>query len=139
MPTDAELHEANERARQWSEVATAMLSELRMDYAPLELGDLDGRRAIKKLRWHIGQMRRLLMHIREVPGISEGVRAAIDNAIQYVPLAEWGAPAWDKNRDQQELCQCGHPYERHFDSYEKMSPVGCKYCECERFLTNGSD
>ena len=26
------------------------------------------------------------------------------------------------------LCECGHPYYRHFDSYEEMSPVGCKYC-----------
>ena len=42
--------------------------------------------------------------------------------------------AWDSTRNQQELCQCGHPYERHFDSHEDMSPVGCKYCECERFV-----
>ena len=27
-------------------------------------------------------------------------------------------------------CECGHPYERHFDSYESMSAVGCKYCGC---------
>lgn len=26
------------------------------------------------------------------------------------------------------LCECGHPYYRHFDTYEDMSPVGCKYC-----------
>lgn len=26
------------------------------------------------------------------------------------------------------LCLCGHPYYRHFDTYEEMSPVGCKYC-----------
>ena len=25
-------------------------------------------------------------------------------------------------------CLCGHPYYRHFDTYEEMSPVGCKYC-----------
>ena len=25
-------------------------------------------------------------------------------------------------------CECGHPYIRHFDTYEEMSPVGCKYC-----------
>jgi hypothetical protein len=28
------------------------------------------------------------------------------------------------------LCACGHPYYRHFDSYDDMHPVGCKYCEC---------
>jgi hypothetical protein len=26
------------------------------------------------------------------------------------------------------LCLCGHPYYRHFDTYEDMSPIGCKYC-----------
>lgn len=43
--------------------------------------------------------------------------------------------AWDPNRDQQQRCVCGHTYERHFDSYEDMAPVGCKYCgsDCEMF------
>ena len=30
-------------------------------------------------------------------------------------------------------CKCGHPYHRHFDSYEQMEAVGCKYCECYVF------
>lgn len=25
-------------------------------------------------------------------------------------------------------CICGHPYYRHFDTYDDMAPVGCKYC-----------
>ena len=29
-----------------------------------------------------------------------------------------------------ELCTCGHPYERHFDGYDNMAVVGCKYCQC---------
>lgn len=32
------------------------------------------------------------------------------------------------------LCKCGHSYYRHFDSYEGMAPVGCKYCECNEFV-----
>lgn len=32
------------------------------------------------------------------------------------------------------LCKCGHSYYRHFDSYENMAPVGCKYCECDEFV-----
>ena len=28
------------------------------------------------------------------------------------------------------ICECGHPYYRHFDTYEDMYPIGCKYCEC---------
>ena len=31
------------------------------------------------------------------------------------------------------ICKCGHPYHRHFDSYENMNPVGCKYCGCNDF------
>lgn len=31
------------------------------------------------------------------------------------------------------VCKCGHSYYRHFDSYEDMEPIGCKYCECMEF------
>lgn len=33
------------------------------------------------------------------------------------------------------LCSCGHPYYRHFDPYEDMDAVGCKYCgwDCREF------
>lgn len=31
------------------------------------------------------------------------------------------------------LCKCGHPYYRHFDSYDDNEPVGCKYCDCHTF------
>ena len=31
------------------------------------------------------------------------------------------------------LCKCGHTYYRHFDSYDDMYPIGCKYCKCRRF------
>lgn len=30
-------------------------------------------------------------------------------------------------------CECGHSYYRHFDPYEDMCTVGCKYCDCYRF------
>lgn len=39
-------------------------------------------------------------------------------------LAELYDPTYGDNRD----CECGHSYERHFDSHDDMSPVGCKYC-----------
>ena len=32
------------------------------------------------------------------------------------------------------LCKCGHFYYRHFDAYENMAPVGCKYCSCQEFI-----
>lgn len=31
------------------------------------------------------------------------------------------------------ICECSHVYDRHFDSYDDMSPVGCKYCQCWEF------
>lgn len=31
------------------------------------------------------------------------------------------------------VCECGHPYYRHFDSYDHQRPVGCKYCQCYKF------
>lgn len=35
-------------------------------------------------------------------------------------------------------CECGHAYYRHFDSYEDMEPVGCKYCPCYDFVEGTS-
>jgi len=37
------------------------------------------------------------------------------------------------------ICYCGHPYHRHFDSYEHMDPVGCKYCDCYTFVEKIND
>jgi len=39
-----------------------------------------------------------------------------------------------ENKDK--MCVCGHPYYRHFDSYDENRYVGCKYysnCGCEEF------
>ena len=30
-------------------------------------------------------------------------------------------------------CVCGHSYIRHFDPYDEMAAVGCKYCGCVSF------
>lgn len=32
------------------------------------------------------------------------------------------------------ICECGDTYYRHFDSYENMSAIGCKYCSCNEFV-----
>jgi ADP-ribosylglycohydrolase len=37
------------------------------------------------------------------------------------------------------ICKCGHPYYRHFDTYDDMRPVGCKYCDCHEFVEAKSD
>ena len=36
-------------------------------------------------------------------------------------------------------CICGHPYHRHFDSYENMYACGCKYCDCYVFMQAKED
>ena len=40
---------------------------------------------------------------------------------------------YDPTFDEYKECICGHPYYRHFDTYEDMRPVGCKYCGCGSF------
>lgn len=37
-------------------------------------------------------------------------------------------PEYDPNFGDDKPCQCGHIYYRHFDTYDHMSPIGCKYC-----------
>jgi len=36
-------------------------------------------------------------------------------------------------------CVCGHPYYRHFDTYEDMRNCGCKYCNCNNFIEAKKD
>lgn len=40
---------------------------------------------------------------------------------------------YDPSHGDNNLCECGHTYVRHFDPYEDMAPVGCKYCMCEGY------
>lgn len=40
---------------------------------------------------------------------------------------------WNPKYDNDAVCECGHAYYRHFDSYENNDPVGCKYCNCHSF------
>ena len=41
--------------------------------------------------------------------------------------------AYNPDYGDDRICECGHPYYRHFDTYEEMDPVGCKYCGCYEF------
>ena len=56
--------------------------------------------------------------------------ARVRNAIQKATEREYD-PAYGSER----LCTCGHIYYRHFDTYDHMRPVGCKYCgfQCTGF------
>jgi hypothetical protein len=41
-------------------------------------------------------------------------------------MNEFSLDEWDASRDQKAICRCGHPYFRHFDTYEDMRDVGVK-------------
>lgn len=40
---------------------------------------------------------------------------------------------YDPKHGDERRCHCGHTYYRHFDSYEDMEAVGCKYCSCQEW------
>lgn len=40
---------------------------------------------------------------------------------------------YDPYYGDEKICKCSHPYYRHFDTYDNMAPVGCKYCHCDHF------
>lgn len=40
---------------------------------------------------------------------------------------------YDPKYGDDRLCECGHAYYRHFDSYDDMRNIGCKYCDCFSF------
>lgn len=43
------------------------------------------------------------------------------------------ARSWNPEYNESTKCMCGHTYYRHFDTYEGMYPIGCKYCDCYTF------
>ncbi len=41
---------------------------------------------------------------------------------------------YNPNYGDDKFCRCGCTYHRHFDTYDGMKPVGCKYCgDCDEF------
>jgi calcineurin-like phosphoesterase family protein len=46
---------------------------------------------------------------------------------------DWSKVTYNPKYGDERLCKCGHPYYRHFDTYDNMEPVGCKYCQCGFF------
>lgn len=41
---------------------------------------------------------------------------------------------YNPNFGDERICECGHSYYRHFDTYDKMYACGCKYCGCGEFI-----
>lgn len=46
---------------------------------------------------------------------------------------------YNKLYGDEKVCECGHTYEKHFDSYDDNYPVGCKYCDCVNFVEKKDD
>lgn len=63
---------------------------------------------------------------------------AAETELAWLKMKQSEGEAEDKDYDpefgDERVCQCGHKYHRHFDSYEDMAPVGCKYCACDEFV-----
>ena len=64
------------------------------------------------------------------------VTGTLDESTINNPYLEYTAKikAYNPNYPENKKCICGHSYGRHFDSYEDMAPVGCKYCSCNEFV-----
>lgn len=41
--------------------------------------------------------------------------------------------SYNPNYGDTRICECGHTYYRHFDTFDEMVPCGCKYCRCKEF------
>lgn len=79
---------------------------------------------------HLNLVRRILAHYE-----SDDVRVLqqLDEIVHE--LDEVKMRIWNPDYDQSAKCACGHIYSRHFDGYDDMRGVGCKYCECFTFST----
>ncbi len=55
-------------------------------------------------------------------------KSSLPYLIKYVIRSEH-----NPNFNQDATCRCGHKYYRHFDTYEGMRPIGCKYCDCYKW------
>jgi hypothetical protein len=75
---------------------------------------MDKKQKLEELRKRKSELRKQVQEIQE----------QIDELVAYDP----------KVGDSTPCARCGHAYYRHFDSYENMAPVGCKYCRCDAFV-----
>jgi hypothetical protein len=78
---------------------------------------------------------RLTMSVEDAKNLSEHLRKNFNLVSERLKnqLDTKIARLWDENHDQNAKCECGHVYHRHFDSWEDMEPIGCKYCQCDTF------
>lgn len=55
--------------------------------------------------------------------------------IERIVISALHTMVYNPNYGDDKPCgNCGHTYDRHFDSHDDMEAVGCKYCECYEFV-----
>lgn len=79
------------------------------------------------LRWH-GEAVHAFDHVEELYRRLSAADQPYLVSIQITAKRRYN-PHYGDERE----CMCGHPYYRHFDSYEDNAAVGCKYCGCYTF------
>ncbi len=70
------------------------------------------------------------LSLRYTIGMSEKQKPYIEKTVVVEEKYTEYNPKYGDDR----VCKCGHPYYRHFDTYDHMFPCGCKYCTCFRFV-----
>lgn len=58
----------------------------------------------------------------------DGTETHLVGTMEGIFIDEDPPEPYDGDFGDNKLCECGHPYYRHFDTYDDMRPVGCKYC-----------
>src|SRR5271154_6807066 len=60
----------------------------------------------------------------------KSIQGCIDSYMGWMPVDEFRESflGYDPTFGDDRLCLCGHPYYRHFDTYDDMILIGCKYC-----------
>ena len=74
-------------------------------------------------------------------GFEEGVRTKkeIEENPYIIETITIQKKKYNPNYGDNRMCICGHTYYRHFDSWNDMEAVGCKYCGCSEFIEAESE
>lgn len=81
---------------------------------------------VRPAPWQLRRWRQLL-----------GQQAERIAQLEALVVEQYGGLPYDPAFGDDRTCACGHRYERHFDTYDDMRPIGCKYCDCRTWREPG--
>lgn len=84
------------------------------------------------IKWRSG-WRRYVFYPQDGTVFDAACLTEIITFITNLMLDRWPEAKYNPTFGDERICTCGHVYYRHFDSYENMTPIGCKYCQCSNF------